>query len=31
MERAISAPSFETLDKIAKKLRVPVAELLRFN
>jgi transcriptional regulator with XRE-family HTH domain len=26
VERGISAPSFETLDKISKKLRVPVAD-----
>jgi len=27
IERGISAPSFETLDKISKRLRVPVADL----
>jgi integrase len=27
VERGISAPSFETLDKIAKRLRLPVAML----
>ena len=31
MERGISAPSFETLDRIAKRLRVPVAELFMFK
>lgn len=31
MERGINAPSFETLERIAKKLRMPVAELFRFD
>jgi transcriptional regulator with XRE-family HTH domain len=31
MERGVSAPSFETLEKIAKKLRVPVAHLFTFG
>jgi len=31
MERGISAPSFETLERIGKCLRMPVAELFTFN
>jgi len=31
IERGRNAPSFETLDKIAKRLRVPVAELFTFS
>jgi len=31
IERGRNAPSFETLDKIAKRLRVPVAGLFTFN
>lgn len=31
MERGVSAPSFETLERMAKRLRVPVAELFRFD
>jgi len=31
MERGISAPSFETLERIGKCLRRPVAELFTFN
>ena len=31
IERGISAPSFETVERIAKRLRVPVAELFRFE
>lgn len=31
VERGINAPSFETLDKIAKRLRLPVADLFQFN
>jgi transcriptional regulator with XRE-family HTH domain len=31
IERGINAPSFEVLEKIAKKLHVPVADLFRFE
>jgi transcriptional regulator with XRE-family HTH domain len=31
MERGISAPSFETLERIAKKLKIPVAHLFTFG
>jgi DNA-binding XRE family transcriptional regulator len=31
IERGRNAPSFETLDKIAKRLRVPVAALFAFE
>ena len=31
VERGRNAPSFETLDKIAKRLKVPVAELFTFG
>ncbi len=31
MERGINAPSFETLEKIAKRLRLSVAELFTFE
>jgi len=31
MERGISAPSFETLERIARRLRMPVADLFTFN
>jgi transcriptional regulator with XRE-family HTH domain len=31
IERGRNAPSFETLDKIAKRLRVSVADLFTFN
>jgi transcriptional regulator with XRE-family HTH domain len=31
VERGINAPSFETLEKMAKRLRIPVAELFRFR
>lgn len=31
IERGRNAPSFETLDKIAKRLRMPVAELFHFD
>ncbi len=31
VERGISAPSFETLEKISKRLRVPVADLFAFD
>jgi transcriptional regulator with XRE-family HTH domain len=31
MERGRNAPSFETLDRISRRLRVPVAELFRFE
>lgn len=31
MERGVSAPSFETLERMAKRLRVPVAELFTFE
>ena len=31
LERGRNAPSFETLDKMAKRLRVPVAQLFTFD
>ena len=31
IERGRNAPSFETIDRIAKKLRVPVVELFTFE
>jgi transcriptional regulator with XRE-family HTH domain len=31
VERGISAPSFETLEKISKRLRLPAAELFTFD
>ena len=31
IERGRNAPSFETLEKIARRLRVPVAELFGFE
>lgn len=31
IERGRNAPSFETLDKMAKRLRVPVAQLFAFD
>lgn len=31
MERGISAPSFETLERMAKRLRLSVAELFTFD
>ena len=31
IERGKNAPSFETLDKIAKRLRVSVADLFTFK
>jgi len=31
VERGVNAPSFENLEKIAKRLRVPVAELFTFD
>jgi transcriptional regulator with XRE-family HTH domain len=31
IERGRNAPSFETLETMAKRLRVPVAELFRFD
>lgn len=31
IERGRNAPSFETLDKIAKRLRLSVADLFTFN
>ena len=31
IERGRNAPSFETLDKMAKRLRVPVANLFTFD
>ena len=31
IERGWSAPSFETLDKMAKRLRMPVSELFIFD
>jgi len=31
VERGVNAPSFETLERIAKRLRVPVAELFTFE
>lgn len=31
VERGISAPSFETLERIAKRLKMPVADLFKFD
>ena len=31
VERGISAPSFETLERISKRLKMPVAELFTFE
>jgi transcriptional regulator with XRE-family HTH domain len=31
VERGISAPSFETLERIAKRLRISVADLFSFD
>jgi transcriptional regulator with XRE-family HTH domain len=31
IERGISAPSFETLERIAKRLRLPVSDLFTFG
>jgi transcriptional regulator with XRE-family HTH domain len=31
MERGISAPSFETLDRMSKRLRVSMAQLFTFD
>lgn len=31
VERGISAPSFETLEKISKKLKIPVSVLFTFE
>ena len=31
IERGISAPSFETLEKMSRRLRVPVADLFTFD
>ena len=31
VERGISAPSFETLDRISRRLRIPVAALFVFT
>jgi XRE family transcriptional regulator, regulator of sulfur utilization len=31
IERGRNAPSFETLDRIAKKLKLPVADLFTFS
>jgi transcriptional regulator with XRE-family HTH domain len=31
IERGRNAPSFETLDRIAKRLRISVAELFTFD
>ena len=31
VERGISAPSFETLDRMAKRLKIPVADLFKFD
>ena len=31
IERGINAPSFETLERISKRLRMPVAELFNFD
>jgi putative transcriptional regulator len=31
MERGINSPSFETLERMAKKLRIPVAHLFTFG
>jgi transcriptional regulator with XRE-family HTH domain len=31
IERGVNAPSFETLETISKRLRVPVAHLFNFD
>lgn len=31
VERGISAPSFETMEKMSKRLKVPVAQLFTFD
>ena len=31
VERGISAPSFETLERIARRLKIPVADLFTFG
>ena len=31
IERGISAPSFETLEKMAKRLKISVADMFEFN
>jgi transcriptional regulator with XRE-family HTH domain len=31
IERGRNAPSFETLDRIAHRLKIPVADLFRFD
>jgi transcriptional regulator with XRE-family HTH domain len=31
VERGISAPSFETLERMAKRLKMPVADLFQFH
>jgi transcriptional regulator with XRE-family HTH domain len=31
IERGINAPSFETLERMAKRLRLSVAELFKFQ
>ena len=31
VERGINAPSFETIEKIAKRLRMPEADLFAFD
>lgn len=31
IERGVSAPSFETLERMSKRLRMPVAELFDFE
>ena len=31
VERGISAPSFETLEKIARRLKMPVTDLFKFD
>lgn len=31
IERGVNAPSFETIERISKRLRVPVADLFTFE
>lgn len=31
IERGVSAPSFETLERMAKRLRLPIAQLFTFE
>jgi transcriptional regulator with XRE-family HTH domain len=31
VERGVSAPSFETLEKIAKRLKMPVGDLFKLD